>query len=181
MHLRAEDLPAGLGTFRLVTFAQSFHWMDRAKVAHVVHGMLAAGGVCAHVHATTHQGIDSDAGLPHPRPPHSSIADLVRAYLGPERRAGRSRLPQGTPSGEDEIYRAAGFTGPRRIEIPGQVVTRLTDDVVAAVFSQSSSTPHLFGDERAAFETDLRLLVHDTSPDGVFSEQLREIAIDLWA
>lgn len=29
IRLRAEDLPAGLGTFRAATFAQSFHWMDR--------------------------------------------------------------------------------------------------------------------------------------------------------
>ncbi|NRN67877.1 hypothetical protein GC106_51180 [Kibdelosporangium sp. 4NS15] len=28
LHMRAEDLPAGLGTFRLITFAQSFHWMN---------------------------------------------------------------------------------------------------------------------------------------------------------
>jgi len=42
--MRAEQLPAGLGTFRLVTFAQSFHWMDRPRVAAAVHGMLAAGG-----------------------------------------------------------------------------------------------------------------------------------------
>ena len=32
-HLRAESLPTEFGTFRLATFAQSFHWMDRALVA----------------------------------------------------------------------------------------------------------------------------------------------------
>jgi hypothetical protein len=179
--MRAEDLPAGLGSFRLVTFAQSFHWMDRPRVARVVRGMLDDGGVCAHVHASTHQGVESDVELPHPRPPHSSIAELVRAYLGPVRRAGRSRLPQGTASGEDEIYRAAGFTGPRRIEVPGRVVTRGPDDIVAAVFSLSSSAPHLFGDHRAEFEIELRRLLHRASPGGTFSEQTREIAIDIWA
>src|SRR4051794_7583298 len=43
--LRGEELPAGLGTFRVVTFAQSFHWMDRAVVATRVRGMLEPGGV----------------------------------------------------------------------------------------------------------------------------------------
>ncbi|MFE0026043.1 class I SAM-dependent methyltransferase [Amycolatopsis sp. NPDC059021] len=180
LRLRAEELPAGLGTFRLVTFAQSFHWLDRPKVAAVVRGMLADGGVCAHVHATTHQGVESDAELPHPRPPHSAIGALVREYLGPVRRAGRGCLPQGTASGEDEIYRAAGFTGPRRIEIPGRVVTRVTEDLVAAVFSLSSSAPHLFGDDRAEFETELRRLLHRASPSGVFSEQTHDIAVGLW-
>ncbi|MGW4527666.1 class I SAM-dependent methyltransferase [Amycolatopsis sp. NPDC004378] len=180
VHRRAEELPAGLGTFRLVTFAQSFHWFDRPRVAGAVRGMLAPDGVCAHVHATTHEGVEGDHALPHPVPPNDAIAALVRAYLGPVRRAGRGGLPDGTPAGESEIYRAAGFTGPRRFEVPGRVVTRTEDDVVATVFSLSSSAPHLFGDRRAEFEADLRRLLRHASPDGVFAEQLREIAVDLW-
>jgi hypothetical protein len=110
--LRAEDLPAGLGTFRLVTFAQSFHWMDRDRVAAVVHGMLEPGGTCVHVHATTHEGVDSHGPMPHPEPPRAAIAELVRRYLGPERRAGQGVLPDGTPSGEERSYRTAGFSAP---------------------------------------------------------------------
>ncbi|MFJ1758773.1 methyltransferase domain-containing protein [Amycolatopsis sp. NPDC088138] len=171
---RAEDLPGDLGGFRLVTFAQSFHWLDRPRVAAAVHGMLAAGGACVHVHAATHQGAGETA------PPHDAITDLVRRYLGPVRRAGQGVLPDGTASGEAEIYRAAGFRGPRRLEVPGPVVTRDADDVVAAVFSLSSSAPHLFGDRLAGFETELRELLHEASPDGTFREQLREIAVDVW-
>ena len=52
-HMRAEDLPADLGTVDLVTFAQSFHWMDRLQVATIVRGMLTPNGCCIHVHATT--------------------------------------------------------------------------------------------------------------------------------
>lgn len=33
---RAEDLPAELGTFNVVTFAASFHWMDRPLVAGII-------------------------------------------------------------------------------------------------------------------------------------------------
>ncbi|QWF77776.1 class I SAM-dependent methyltransferase [Amycolatopsis sp. CA-230715] len=180
VHRRAEELPAGLGTFRLVTFAQSFHWLNRPAVAAAVRGMLADGGACAHVHATTQRGTETGDELPHPRPPHSSVAELVRRYLGPVRRAGLGRLPEGTASGEDEIYRAAGFTGPRRIEVPGRVVTRAVDDIVAGVFSLSSSAPHLFGDRLAEFETELRQLLHDANPSGVFSERTHEIAVDFW-
>lgn len=176
LHRRAEELPAGLGEFRLVTFAQSFHWLDRPKVAAAVRGMLAAGGACAHVHAATHQGVDPGDLAP----PHDAIADLVRRYLGPVRRAGQGVLPDGTASGETEIYRAAGFRGPRRFEVPGRVVTRTADDVVAAVFSLSSSAPHLFGDRRDAFEAELRELLREASPAGTFSERLQEIAVDLW-
>ncbi len=43
-HLRGEDLPADLPRPRLVTFAQSFHWMDRPRVAAAVRRMLARQG-----------------------------------------------------------------------------------------------------------------------------------------
>jgi SAM-dependent methyltransferase len=173
VHRRAEELPAGLGRFRLVTFAQSFHWFDRTRVAAAVRGMLAPGGYCAHVHATTHQGVEGSV-------PHAEITELVRGYLGSVRRAGQGTLPGGTAGGESEIYRAAGLRGPRRFEIPGRVVTRTADEVVAGVFSLSSAAPHLFGDRRAEFEAELRRLLHRASPAGTFTERLREIAVDLW-
>ncbi|MFB9690901.1 class I SAM-dependent methyltransferase [Amycolatopsis plumensis] len=165
VHRRAEELPAGLGRFRLVTFAQSFHWLDRPRVAAAVRGTLTPDGVCAHVHASTHESV------------HPAIAELVREYLGPVRRAGRSALPAGTPGGEAAIYRAAGFHGPRRFEVPGRVVTRTVDDVVAGVFSLSSSAPHLFGDRRAAFEAELRRRLASAE---TFTLRLPEIAVDLW-
>jgi ubiquinone/menaquinone biosynthesis C-methylase UbiE len=68
LQLRAEELPAGLGAYRVISFAQSFHWMDQATVARTALSMLEPGGACVHVHATTHRGVDSDAVLPHPRP-----------------------------------------------------------------------------------------------------------------
>ncbi|WFE30882.1 class I SAM-dependent methyltransferase [Solwaraspora sp. WMMD791] len=74
--LRAEELPAGLGTFRAA-------WV--------------------HVHATTHRGADGDD--PHPRPPWDHIDERVADYLGPVRRAGQGLLPAGTRSGEEDVMR----------------------------------------------------------------------------
>jgi SAM-dependent methyltransferase len=177
--MRGEELPGPLGTFQVVTFAQSFHWMQRELVARTVRGMLTPTGACVHVHATTHQGVDDHADLPHPRPPRAEINALVRRYLGPVRRAGRGTFFD-AGGGEDEIYRAAGFTVRRRIEIAGGPVERSVDEVVASIFSLSSSTPHLFGDRVAEFERELRELLHTASPAGVFSEQMRGIAVDVW-
>lgn len=179
--LRAEELPGELGTFDVVTFAQSFHWMDQALVAGLVRGMLADGGAWVHVGATTHRGIDGDEQLPHPRPPWDGIDELVTRYLGPVRRAGRSTLPTGTRGGEEDVMRAAGYIGPVRIVVGGnEVEDRTVDDVVAAVFSLSSSTPHLFGAELPAFEADLRDLLTKASDGGLFCEQRREIEAVIW-
>src|SRR6185503_11434660 len=90
---RAEYLPPDLGPFRVATLAQSFHWMDRARVAGLVHGALASDGFLVHLHATTHEGVDTDEPTPYPRPPRREIDGLVKRFLGQRRRAGQGTLP----------------------------------------------------------------------------------------
>jgi hypothetical protein len=135
-----------------------------------------------HVHATTHQGLETDTGadLPHPRPPREAIARLVRRYLGPLPRAGQGVRPARTPGGEDAIYRGAGFTGPQRLQVPGRIVERTTQEVAASIYSLSGSAPHLFGDQLEAFDAELRELLTEASDDGRFSEQMWTIALDIW-
>ncbi|MEU6996122.1 class I SAM-dependent methyltransferase [Streptomyces sp. NPDC046465] len=189
---RAEELPAGLGTFTVAVFAQSFHWMDRDLVAATVKGMLRPGGALVHisdlkpaertVDVTAEQTADRTVGgFPHPAPPHEAVAGLVRHYLGPVRRAGRGVLPRGTPGGEAAVLAGAGFAGPHRHVVPGgQLLERSADDVVAAVFSLSSSAPHLFGTRRALFEADLRRLLRDASASGRFSERVPSTEAFVW-
>lgn len=179
--LRAEELPADLGTFRLVTFAQSFHWMDQPRVARAVRPMIEPGGAWVHVAATTDRGVAGDDLLPHPRPPWEQVDALVTAYLGEVRRAGQGLLPSGTRGGEEDVLREAGYRGPRRLEIVrSEVVERSADEVAAAVFSLSSSAPHLFGDRFAEFDDDLRSLLRSASPAGVFAERLRDVGVVIW-
>jgi SAM-dependent methyltransferase len=186
VHTRAEELTLSLGPFDAATMAQSFHWMDRERVAGLLRQLLRENGALAFVHATTHQGVGGSAPLPHPRPPWQQIDALVNEFLGEKRRAGTGYRQVGTVS-EDErgvietgIFRAAGFTGPTRLDVPGWVVNRSEDQVVASVFSLSYAAPHLFGDNIRAFEHELRTLLRQLSPTGQFSEDMREIAVDLW-
>ncbi|MCI3928378.1 class I SAM-dependent methyltransferase [Streptomyces sp. AN091965] len=177
---RAEELPAGLGTFTVVTFAQSFHWMDRDLVARTVRGMLRPGGVLAHISDLKTED-RSVAGPAHPPVPYAAIDELVRRYLGPVRRAGRGVLPQGTPGGEAAVFARAGFAGPERLVVPGgQALQRTADDVVAGVFSMSFSAPHLFGPRRGDFESELRELLRKAAPAGRFAERRPSTEIFLW-
>jgi SAM-dependent methyltransferase len=180
-HLRAEELPADLTPVRVVTFAQSFHWMDRRLVAATARSMLVADGAVVHVHATTHEGVDADIDLPHPRPPREAVTRLVERYLGSARRAGRGTLPSGTRGGdEDVVYRGAGLSGPQRLEVAGRTVDRPTEEVAASVYSLSSAAPHLFGDRLHEFDAELRGLLSAASDDGWFSERMRSIRLDIW-
>lgn len=179
--MRAEALPGALGSFRVVTFAQSFHWTDQGKVAGVVRRMLEPGGACVLVYATTHQGAEGDDELPHPRPPREEIGDLVARYLGSVRRAGRGTLPAGPSYSAEEALRDAGFQGPARTEVGGgDIWDRTEDEVVASVFSLSSAAPHLFGDRLGSFEGELRGMLRAASPGGHFSERARGIALEIW-
>lgn len=172
--MRAEDLPGDLGTFRVVTFAQSFHWMDQELVAARVGPMISPGGAWVHVFATTHRGVDGDDPLPHPRPPWDRAEELVARHLGTIRKLNNR-------SGEEDVMRAAGFLGPVRIGVPrGEIVARGADEIVASMFSLSWAAPHLFGERVGAFEADLRDLLRTVSPNGAFSERAGDIELIIW-
>jgi SAM-dependent methyltransferase len=181
LRLRAEQLSAVLGRFRLVTFAQSFHWVDQPAVARLVAQLLQPGGACVFVYANTHEGMPGRDELEFPRPPRSGIADLIVTYLGPVRRAGRGTLPAGLPADGAAAMRAAGFVSWRQLDVgAGAVRTRTEDEVVASVFSLSSAAPHLFGDRLAEFEGELRRMLRAVSPSGVFAERMAGAAIEVW-
>jgi SAM-dependent methyltransferase len=173
VHMRAEALPGGLGTFRAATFAQSFHWMDQHVVAAKVFELLEPGGTCVLVSATTHQGEGNV--------PRDEIVALVKSYLGPVRRAGRGLLPEDPPWHVPEAFDAAGFAELIELEVPaGQVHERSEDDIVASIHSQSSAAPHLFGERREEFERELRALLRAASPEGRFHERARDVGLRIW-
>lgn len=179
---RAEDLPAGLGRFRVVTFAASFHWMDRPAVAAAVAAMLDPGGAVVQVDAPGYRPEDWPRGgaLPFPSPPSAAIDELRRHYLGPDRRAGQS-IRNSSPSGEDEVFQRAGFGTARTVTVPdGRILERTADDIVAGVFSTSSTAPHLLGDRQADYEKDLRRILAGASPDGRFAVRLPDNVLRVW-
>lgn len=178
--LRAEELPAGLGQFSLITFAQSIHWMRQDVVAEAVRAMLTQDGACVHIFATTHEGTLDARDLPRTAPPRAQIAKLIARYLGPVRRAGQQLMPRPTYDTATAM-RAAGFAAPHRVELPGgEVYLRTEDEIVASVFSLSSAAPHLFGQQVTEFERELRALLHATAPDGQFAERTHGAAFDVW-
>jgi SAM-dependent methyltransferase len=186
VHARAEELTLDRGTFLVAALAQSFHWMDREVVAGLLRALLDDDGAVAYVHATTHQGVDGTSPLTHPKPPWARIDALVRQFLGHRRRAGQGFREVDEGSEEDRgilearIFRAAGFTGPMRLGVSAWEVTRSADQVVASVFSLSYAAPHLFEGRIGEFEHELRILLSQVNPTGEFSEQMREIAVDVW-
>jgi SAM-dependent methyltransferase len=175
VQMRAEDLPGSLGTFRVISFAQSFHWMDRPRVASAVRKMLDSDGAVVQV-GLWHTNPPNQA-LPNgsfPPIPEVAIDDLRRRWLGPDRRAGQG-FRNTSPDGEDAVFQAAGFTPEVIVVVPDhRILGRSVEDVVAWVLSTSSTAPHLFGDRLDEFIRDLRLLLLEASPEGRFSVALSD-------
>jgi SAM-dependent methyltransferase len=189
---RAEALPAGLGSFRVVTFAQSFHWMDRPRVAAAVATMLDPGGAAVHVDSRTGElpagsvpagslpAQTLRASLPFPAPPDEALDQLRRRYLGSDQRAGQG-IRNTSPSGEDEVFKQAGFLPAETVTVPDRrAIERTVDDIVAKVFSTSSTAPHLFGEHQQDYEADLRKILAQASPAGRFSVRLPDNMLRIW-
>ena len=175
VQMRAEELPASLGTFRVITFGQSFHWMDRPRVATAVRDMLDPNGAVVQVdlwHTTPPD--EQPRNGPHPAVPEAAIDELRRRWLGPHRRAGQG-FRDTSPSGEDEVFQSAGFAPERIVLVPDdRLMTRSADDLVAWVLSTSSTAPHLFGERLDDFVQDLRSLLLEASPDGLYTVALSD-------
>jgi SAM-dependent methyltransferase len=180
VRMLAEDLPGDLGTFGVATFAQSFHWMNRRKVADAIFAMLERDGAFVLVNHWSLEG-EPAPGSPHPFPPRDDVQRLVTKYLGEPRRAGQGVLRAGTPGGESEVIVAAGFGDPERVLLPGgEVVIESVDDVVASCYSASGSAPHLFGSRRGDFERELIALLDAASGTGMFAERVRDAELVIW-
>jgi SAM-dependent methyltransferase len=164
----AEDLPgAAPGPYRVVTFGQSYHWTDEARVAEAVYDMLAPGGALALIVHT----VEGRPAPPSPGPPpipHTEIKVLVEKYLGSTRRAGQGIAPVRTHRFEDVLVRTR-FGAPRAIFAPGiPDLLRDSESVLSGYFSMSSSAPHLFGDRVEDFASEVRALLRSRSPEGIF-------------
>lgn len=164
----AEDLPmVAPGPYRLVTFGQSFQWTDEHRVAETVYGMLEPGGALALiVHAATGRPRPPNPGAP--SVPHEEIRALVKKYLGSTRRAGQGTAPERTHRFEDVLVRTR-FGVPREFFLPGiPDLLRDSESVLSGYLSLSSSAPHLFGDRLDDFAGEVRALLANRSPEGIF-------------
>ena len=165
---RAEELPAvAPGPYRLVTFGQSFYWTDEVPVAEAVYDMVEQGGALVLVgHQAAGRAIPPSPGPP--RIPHGEIEELVRKYLGPTRRAGQSTPPVQDLSLQDALA-STRFGAPRVIFAPGiPDLRRDIESVISGYFSMSYAAPHLFGGRAEEFASEVRALLGERSPEGVF-------------
>jgi SAM-dependent methyltransferase len=161
--LRAEDVPPSLAPLRLVTFGNSFHWVDREAVARALFPLIVPGGGLVAL-ASSSVGVG-------PEPWRRALRDTVSDWLGPERsrRLGGGRQP-GAPHHRD-ILRGTPFGEARVVDI----VTRHTwtvDTLIGLLHSSSVQVRAVLGPRAAAFERDLRERLLGAEPDDRFEDDI---------
>ena len=165
----AEDIAAlNLGSWRAVTFGQSFHRVRRLAVAEAVYDLLVPGGSLVLIsHQVDGRPRPADPG--YPEVPHAAVRKLILDYLGDGTRRYLATWNEGQPARFEDTLSQTRFGGSRTIYAPGRPdLIRDIDTVVANYFSLSYAAPRWFGNRRAGFESDLRHLLRVYSPDGLF-------------
>jgi SAM-dependent methyltransferase len=176
---RIEELILPPRSLRMATFGRSFHWTDQPLVAAAMRRTLVARGWFVLVSDV--KGDDPEIRSDLPPPPFDEIESLLRSHLGDQRRAGQGVLGNGPPHTEEQVLAEAGFKGPVQLRVPrASMAIRRIDDLVAFVFSRSSSAPHLFGDRLSRFETELRTLLQDRSSAGRFAQPIPDADVRAW-
>lgn len=151
----------------MITFGLSYFWTDRERVAEAMYDLLEPGGCLA---AIGHRVEDRPrpAGPDLPPIPHEEIGEIVRRFLGPERRAGQG-LAGSPPDGIEDALARTRFGRPERHVAPGRPdIVRDIDSVIAGYLSMSWSAPHLYGDDLDRFRREVRDLLAERSPTGRF-------------
>jgi hypothetical protein len=152
--------------YRLVTFAQSFHWTDEHRAAEAVFDLLEPGGSLALIaHTVDGRPIPNSPG--YPPVPHDEIREVVARYRPSKaRRTGSCSHSQSPLRGrlQNDVVGE-----PRAVVAPGVPdVVRDIESVLSGYLSMATSAPHLFGSDIDGFSADVRALLAAGSAEGLF-------------
>jgi trans-aconitate methyltransferase len=158
---KAEDLPSDIGPFRLVTFAQSFHWMRQDRVLEKVRAVMEPGAGIALVGGAGNWWNG-------PLDWHQVLTRVIQRYLGETRRAGVNATKE-----RHDLFKVILERNGWQIELnrdyPVEIV-RTLDELIGTVRTTSFVNRALFGDRADEFERELRAELSSLSGDGSFRE-----------
>jgi ubiquinone/menaquinone biosynthesis C-methylase UbiE len=165
LNARAEDLPSfydQLGTYKLVTFCRSFHWMDKSRVLENLDPLvLPEGGIAIMSDGSLWAGSEVW---------QKRVKSIVQKYLGEERKAGQGTFKESNESWEDLIARSPfGKVVIKEISVNREWTS---DSIVGCLFSSSFATPAHFGEDVGRFENEIRAALKELDPKEIFQEDV---------
>ncbi|HEY2246027.1 MAG TPA: class I SAM-dependent methyltransferase [Bradyrhizobium sp.] len=163
---RAEDLPADIGSFDVVTVGRALHWMDHSALGPVFARLVAPGGaivICASFSAR-------DGSNP-----------WLEDYDAARHRWSDEELLSGSRRGEHAHRNPADVLGPLGFGVVDTIRVQATHEVSATdlarrVLTFSSSSPAALGDNAEAMLADIEAQLLPFSRNGVLEETLMSAA-----
>ncbi|MFB7176975.1 class I SAM-dependent methyltransferase [Streptomyces sp. NPDC056257] len=152
----------------LCVIGRAFHLMDRDRVPADLDAVLAPRGGIVLVDSVPRPGV--------PRPPWAAVVEEVSArFLGPGPCGADEWDDADRPGGPEDAEDHLAKSPFSRVETVtwDQTLRHTVDEVIGLRYSCASCGPALFGDRRAAFESELRQALLDHDPGGVHSRTVR--------
>ena len=164
IHGRAEEVISRLSQFRLVTFGQSLHWMDRDLVLQSLAAVVETGGGLAI--------IDEDGGRSQ-ESWETIVAPVVVKYFGI-----RHRHPLKHPEvSHDPCLRRSAYFSRYTVRAFQVEFTRDFESVLGCIYSGVNASKSELGKRARAFEEEVLEALARTNPSGQFRERLETIVI----
>lgn len=165
----AEEFSAEANTFELVSIGAAFHWMDRPLLARRMRDWLLPGQPLVILGYTSIWSGTAD-WLP-------LVRRVLHKWLGAKRRAGSGNYPE-LAQPHEQVLLEADY---RFEEIKYQHPQHWTlDDLIGNLYSTSFASPAVLGENRNAFEADLRQTLLDYAPSGTYAEEMTFYALLAW-
>ncbi len=157
-------MASGQCDFRVVTMAQSFHWMDRDRMLDFLHGGLKAGSGVV---------IAGEFNVPPEAPFNQVVAEVMKRWTPQKAGDGKPKERHETVIARSKFKRweLRKFSGTRQWTV---------EDVIGHCYSLSICSIPVLGGNKDPFEKDLReeLLKLDSSKD--FSQEIEVQAFFLY-
>lgn len=150
-------------TFRFVTIAKAFHWMDRPQVLQSLYDRIELGGGIAII---DHYSPDTVL-----QPWQEKVQEVVKHWYGKERRAGNSTYSHPTVSHEEIIKNSKFNLETHHIPSYEQIWT--IDTIIGNHYSTSFGAKRFLGENAVSFEKQLKDELLSIDKSGVFKEQMK--------
>jgi SAM-dependent methyltransferase len=163
---KAEDLPADIGAFDVVTIGRALHWMDHSALRPVFARLVAPGGaivICASFSAR-------DGSNP-----------WLEDYDTARRRWSDEELMVGSRKGEHAHRNPNDVLDPLGFGVVDTIMVKATHrvsatDLARRVLTHSSSSPAALGDKADAMLADIEARLLPFARDGILTETLMAAA-----
>ena len=149
-------------TFRLVTIAKAFHWMDRPQALESLYEMIVIGGGIA--------VIDNYSPNEVLLPWQQTVQEVVKHWYGNERRAGNITYSHPTVT-HQEIISSSKFDLEIH-QLPSYEQIWTLDSIIGNHYSTSFGAKRFLGENVDLFEKHLKEELLAVDKNGVFKEQI---------